>query len=189
VFVVCYPFNLGNSNFENPFLDDKYIRIAKDTDVSPDGEFIYTELDGNLIFDKLYKIRVIGQGELSPVQSLNYPSVIEIHLTIPSKEWNQANNMNENMKSMMYCTFSDFECKPRSFEYIFKTTKHNLKQIVLQANSNKKGFYIDRVELYEYCTDFLTRQGRTYKFDKELEEAGTIISGSVINPRFSIRKY
>lgn len=180
-FVVCVPLNINNANFQNPFIDDKYIRISKDLDINPLGEFIYAELKNTLDFDKLYKIRVIGQGELSNIPSLNYSSVIEIHLTTPSDNWNIGSNINNNMMSMMYCTYSNYECRPRSFEFIFKTTKHNLKQIVLQANSNKKGFFIDRVELYEYCTDLLTRQGRVYKFDKELEEAGTIISGSVIN--------
>lgn len=81
--------------------------------------------------------------------------------------------------SCMWCTFDTYECKPRSFEHIITASKENLKQIVLQANQSFS--YIDRVELYEYCTEYLVRQGRIYKYDTEIEEAGNIIAGSVVN--------
>jgi hypothetical protein len=176
--VVCSPFNTNNPNFDNPFLDDKYIYIGKD-DETPNGEYLLTELYNTLDNGKKYKLRVIGQGSLKALPSMHIPSVIEIHLTLRANNWHHQSELGKNMMSMMYCTYQEYECKPRSFEHVFTVSKNNLKQIVLQANN--AGFYIDRVELYEYCTDLLTRQGRIYKFDRELEEAGTIIAGSVIN--------
>ncbi|MCG9881617.1 MAG: gliding motility-associated C-terminal domain-containing protein [Bacteroidia bacterium] len=176
--VVCYPFNFSNPNFNNPFLDDKYIVIGKDNG-TPNGENLLTVLYSELVNGKKYKIRLIGQGILSGQASQYSPSGIEIHLTTPISNWFDQSELNKNMMSMMYCTQNEYVCKPRSFEAVFTATKNNLKQIVLQANHNF--FYVDRVELYEYCTELLTRQGRIYKFDRELEEAETIIAGSVIN--------
>lgn len=143
----------------------------------PYGEYILTDLNTILENNKKYKIRVIGQGAMSQV--LNLTAVFEVHLTVSNDQWHHPHNLNNNMMSTMYGTYEEFACKPKSFEHVFNVNKENLKQIVLQANNS--GFFIDRVELYEYCTSLLTRQGRIYKFDRELEEAGTIIAGSVIN--------
>ncbi|MFN5921088.1 MAG: 3-coathanger stack domain-containing protein [Bacteroidota bacterium] len=172
---VCSPLNPTG---QNPFIDDNFIFIAQD-ELVPYGEWLYAELYTSLNYDKKYKLRVIGQGHLPALPSLHDPGVIAIHLTLPGSNWHHQSELDKSMMSMMYCTHQEYECKPRSFEHIFTVTKPNLKQIVLQANN--AGFFIDRVELYEYCTELLTRQGRTYKFDRELEEAGTIIAGSVIN--------
>jgi hypothetical protein len=112
------------------------------------------------------------------MSSLGYPSSsLAVHLTESDDKWYQNPN---SMKNAMYAThFTQGVCSAKAFEHIIQVNKSNLKQIVLQANHNF--FYVDRVELYEYCTELLTRQGRYYKFDRELEEAETIIAGSVIN--------
>jgi hypothetical protein len=165
---ICFGgFVYGN----NPFLDTKCISVGKDIHY-PDGEHLYVTLYNGLEIGRKYKIRLLGMS------SLGYPSSsLAVHLTESDDKWYQNPN---SMKNAMYAThFTQGVCSAKAFEHIIQVNKSNLKQIVLQANHNF--FYVDRVELYEYCTELLTRQGRYYKFDRELEEAETIIAGSVIN--------
>jgi hypothetical protein len=165
---ICFGgFVYGN----NPFLDTKCILVGKDS-YNPNGEHLYVTLYNELEIGRKYKIRLLGMS------SLGYPSsALAVHLTESDDKWYQNPN---SMKNVMYAThFTQGVCSAKAFEHIIQVNKSNLKQIVLEANHNF--FYVDRVELYEYCTELLTRQGRYYKFDRELEEAETIIAGSVIN--------
>ena len=70
--------------------------------------------------------------------------------------------------------------KVKADEGIIHRNKNELKLILLIAVNNPSGVFIDRVELYEYCTELLTRQVRNYRYASELEEANNIIAGSVI---------
>ena len=165
----------------NPFLDDKYIFIGKD-EGSPFGESLFTEMIWGLQKDKKYKFRILAVGRPS--------DFFNIHLSKIGLGWNSPGNANDNMMNAIQFTVPllspELElCKVRAYESVITATKDNLYHIIIHATGNNfdnySSMHLDRVELYEYCTESIKRQGRIYRYESELEEATNIIAGGKID--------
>jgi hypothetical protein len=159
-----------------PFYDSKCIMVGKDIH-TPDGEYLFAFLSQDLILNKKYKLRILGISQNSPFFQ---QSSLSVHFTKSTPFWWHSVNVPNNMTNVFTLSHtSQNNCKAKVFENIILIEKANLGQIVLQANENF--FFFDRVELYEYCTEELIRQNRLYKHESELEEAGIIKAGAVVN--------
>lgn len=168
---------VGGCNYikcpNNPLGGDKYLFLGRDYK-SPNGETIFNNLNSNLIPGKKYKLRIWATGRrfdgfavrfLKKYRDWGANTPPPIYFTIPSANPND-------------------ECKAFAFESVFTVDKDDLNIIAIYSTSGSDGncyVYIDNVEVYEYCTEYLVRQGRIYKQDKEIEEANHIIAGAVYN--------
>jgi hypothetical protein len=166
----------GQEPFPNPFFDNMCIRVGKDLD-NPFGEFIYAKLINKLEVNKKYKIRIVGNSLFGSEPEMG---ALSIHLTQDEIDWWQSSHVSENMANILIAEHPyNLLCKAKAFEEIVLIDKPDLEKIVIQARENF--FHFDRVELYEYCTEELIRQNRLYKHESELEEAGIIKAGAVVN--------
>jgi hypothetical protein len=173
----CYP---CENKVVNAFLDDKYVFMGCDIDTR-NGENIFTPLHSKLEIGKKYKFRVLAYG--TPNSHFN------IHISKKGKGWNAPSSASSNLMNVLgFSTSIDRyeDCRVKAYEGIISADKDELEHIILHAVSSNpidqpSYIVIDRVELYEHCTDLLTRQGRIYKYKTELDEANYIMAGSVID--------
>lgn len=168
--------NLCTDKDRNPFQDDRFIRIVYE---APLKEFILTELNQTLQIGKKYKFRVQAWGTANEWFSA--------HLS--KKGGNQwPFSQNENLMHFMVGNIPNTPvlgaCKVKAYETIVNVNKSDLNYLIIEAQgqiSSIPNFFIDKVELYEYCTELLIRSNREYWYESELEEANNIIAGATVN--------
>lgn len=161
IFINCMP---CKSNGINPFGSDKYIFIGKDN-TSRHGESFYTEMISELQNGKKYKFRIVAMGE--PFSKFN------IHFSKSGVNWHHADLAHENMMNALGFTiptgpFLIDSCSPRVYEGVITANKNRLYHIVIHAvgtsYEDHSFLNVDDLELYEYCTESIVRQGRFYKY-------------------------
>ena len=172
----CYHCRPNNINL---FTSDKYIHLGLD-EFFPSGESTFARLNEILQKDKKYKFRILANGRPGDFFS--------IHLAQMGNGWNNVANSALNMGYISTWTFPSNtvwrQCKVIPFETVITVNKDELEHFALSVDGGADGkctFLFDDVELYEYCTDYLIRQNRIYRYSAELEEANTIIAGSRVN--------
>lgn len=128
-----------------------------------------------------YKFRIKYMMSLDPGDKTQ----IRIHFATKEDRWNSDDSGNKKypdaMNIVQYYS-SDLSCKWRIYENKFTldgSYNDKLKNIILISEEGYN--FIDDVELYEYCTAFLTRQNREYLYKQELEEAINIIAGEKVS--------
>lgn len=160
---------------------DKRIFIGKNFQ-SPDGEAVIAPLSYTLEVGVKYKFRIWAVG-----RPLDYFSV---HLT----KKNDDSWANDAMTYAMIGTipaftynFPDPICEGFVFENIITIVKPDLKYIMIDTYNGTDGncfFELDNVELYPYCTEWMLRQNRIYRWPEEKEEAGYIYSGKNVATQY-----
>ncbi len=174
--------NLCTNKNSNPFQDDRYIRIGYG---APNKEYILTELNQSLQVGKKYKFRIQAYGTPN--------EWFDAHLSRKGEnQWPLSPN--ENMMDFFVGNIPSLpsfgNCKVKVYEKVIDVSKSDLKYLIIEAqghtNSEANGtavpnFFIDKVELYEYCSELLIRSNREYWYESELEEANNIIAGANVN--------
>ncbi|MES2559877.1 MAG: 3-coathanger stack domain-containing protein [Bacteroidota bacterium] len=177
-FLNCTPCKNDNVN---PFDGDKYVFIGKD-EAAKHGESFYTELISELQRGKKYKFRIVALGE--PLSKFN------IHFSKSGEDWYHADLAGENLMNALQFIIPAGShlaegCNPKVYEGIIEASKNRQYHIVIHAvgtsYTDHSFVFVDRVELYEYCTEYIIRQARVYRYESELEEGVNIIAGSVVN--------
>ncbi|MCU0422134.1 MAG: hypothetical protein MUC81_04915 [Bacteroidia bacterium] len=172
---LSYCYTCINKN-QNPFQDDKHIFLYFN---NPSKEYVLTTLNEKLQSGKKYKFRIQATG--SPNEYFYG------HLTKKGgADWQSSQN--DNMMNFFSGTIPSTpikeECKVKVYEQVVDVNKNDLNFLVLQVNGEKntyQEFRLDRVELYEYCTESIIRTNREYRYEAELEEAKYISAGEIVN--------
>lgn len=175
----CY---LCTDKNQNPFQDDKFVRIVFE---SSDNEFVLTELNQVLQIGKKYKFRVQAWGTPNEWFSAHLSKQGE-------NKW--PFSQGENIMNFFIGTIPSLplfvNCEVKVYETVVDVNKSDLKYLIIEAQGNRNSeangtavphYYIDKVELYEYCSDLLIRSNREYRYKSELEEANNIIAGTNVN--------
>ncbi len=110
---------------------------------------------------------------------------IRVHFATKEDRWNINEDGNDKLSDAMNIVQSysaEKSCKWQVYENKFAIPYNldgKLKNIILMSEEGYN--FIDDVELYEYCTEVLTRQNREYIYKEELEEAINIIAGEEVS--------
>jgi hypothetical protein len=176
--VACRPRSFDCPNYQ---MDGaKYVFIGRDND-SPEGEALVALLSSSLQEGKKYKIRLWALGRIGDIFTTHLSKIKAKNIGIQSETM-----MNVLTGTIPFYTpdTNNRVCDAFAYETILTVDKKDLKYFVISTNGGIDGncfLRIDNVELYEYCTEYIIRQGRKYKHPTELEEAANIIAGGKVN--------
>lgn len=146
-------------------------------------EGVRAKLKSPLKSNTTYKFRIKCYfAPTSPYWEKN--NHIRIHFAKKEDRWNLNDNDNVRLSDAITIrrTPNIDDCTWKIYERYFSFGSDfngQLKNIIIMAEDEYT--FIDDVELYEFCTEFLTRQNREYLYKQELEEAINIIAGEKVS--------
>jgi hypothetical protein len=173
-----YPCDGNSTEARNsPFAlyQNKFLRVKTDND----GGARRT-LSAPLLGGKKYFQRVWVAGK-TPTTGTNW---LRIHYTQYNMYWNSNSGNNAHLWDAGSVTLATMPriCDWTVMEKVITIpdgyTSEQLNNIVVIAGLGAP--FVDNIELFEYCPEYMDRQNRQYFLKEEQEEAGTISAGKNI---------
>lgn len=128
--------------------------------------------------NKTYKVRCkLRQGCTYDHQ------YIEMVMTRYADDWHSSNSDNTHKSAALYFPSYAQSCTWYATEalvYVPADDGGKMTNVVFWSPTAGESIHIDDVELYEYCTEWMTRQNREYRVFEEKEEAGHIWAGKEV---------
>ena len=133
-------------------------------------------LSNKLDINKMYKFRILAAGYHNQHFAVSFSF---------DEEWWDGNKHRMAWAVDQALPIDAEPCNAYVLESVVQAQYDDLNHMVLQSVQGDASLpghlLLDRIELYEYCSEYLVRQGRVYKFISELEEANYIIAGGKVN--------